>query len=186
LRAYGKSKYQQDTDRAGTRTEAIVKKGTIARSALNQGQNGTIDPTLPGTWSSLAKRIASGCGGSPTTLVPPPELRTFLARLSKDALPRRYSDYLWNAAYRHHEGIQVGGRPRDPVEYAVFVQPDSGRRAIVIINDGRDIDVTVSVDLAAAGVLTLVTPENHEPRSCNISNIPVKARSAVVLLEGLS
>jgi hypothetical protein len=103
-----------------------------------------------------------------------------------DALRRRYSDYLWNAAYRHHEGIQVAGTARDPVEYAVFLQPDSGRRAIVLINDGLDVDVTVSIDLAAAGALTLVTPEEHEPRSCNISNIPVKARSAVVLLEGLS
>ena len=72
LRAYGKSKYQQDTDRAGTRAEAIIKKGTLTRSALNQGQNGTIDPTLPGTRSSLAERIASGCGRSPATLFAPP------------------------------------------------------------------------------------------------------------------
>ena len=72
LRAYGKSKYQQDTDRAGTRAEAIIKKGTLACSALNQGQNGTIDPTLPGTRSSLAERIASGCGRSPATLFAAP------------------------------------------------------------------------------------------------------------------
>jgi hypothetical protein len=72
LRAYGKSKYQQDTDGAGTRAEAIIKKGTLARSALNQGQNGTIDPTLPGTRSSLAERIASGCGRSSATLFAAP------------------------------------------------------------------------------------------------------------------
>ena len=81
LRAYGKSKHSQDTDRASTCAEAIDQKGTLSRSsALTQGQNGTIDQALPGAGSCLAECVASSCGRHPTTLVPP-ELRTFFTRV---------------------------------------------------------------------------------------------------------
>ena len=53
LPAYGKSKHSQDTDRAGTRAEAIDQKGTFRRgSALAEGQDRTIDQPLLGTRSS--------------------------------------------------------------------------------------------------------------------------------------
>jgi hypothetical protein len=72
LRAYGKSKHSQDTDRAGTRPEAIKQKRTFGRRwALAQGQNWTIDQAVPGAGSSLAERIASGRSGRPTTYFSP-------------------------------------------------------------------------------------------------------------------
>jgi hypothetical protein len=81
LRAYGKSKHSQDTDRASTCAEAINEKGTSSRcSAIAQGQNRTIDQALLRTGSSLAERIAGSCGRSPTPLFPP-EPRAFLTRL---------------------------------------------------------------------------------------------------------
>ena len=88
LRAYGKSKHSQDTDRTGTRAEATDQKGTFSRcSALAQGQNRTIDQALPGTGSSLAECVASCCGRHPTALFPP-EVRTFLTSL-RNARERR-------------------------------------------------------------------------------------------------
>jgi len=81
LRAYGKSKHSQDTDRADTRTEAIFPKGTFGRSsAFAQGQDRAIDQALFRIGSSLAECIASG-GGRPETTLFPPELRVFLTCL---------------------------------------------------------------------------------------------------------
>ena len=90
LRAYGKSKHSQDTDRASTCAAAINQKGTFRRgSAFAEGQDRTIDQPVPETRSSLAECIASSCGRSPTTFFPP-ELRAFLPRLSRRAPRTRH------------------------------------------------------------------------------------------------
>ena len=87
LRAYGKSKHSQDTDRASTCAEAIAQKGTFRRgSAFAEGQDRTIDQPVPGTRSSLAECLASSCGRPPTTLFPP-ELRDFLSRVRNARAP---------------------------------------------------------------------------------------------------
>jgi hypothetical protein len=102
-----------------------------------------------------------------------------------DSLRRRYPRYLWNGTYRHHEEIQVTGTPSELIGFAVFAQPATGKRAIVLINDAFDSDITVSVALEEPGALVLVTPEAPDPRTCDLREFPIKARSATVLLEGL-
>jgi hypothetical protein len=102
-----------------------------------------------------------------------------------DALRRRYADYLWNAAYRHREAVTVTRALGALVDYAVFVQPTTGKRAVVLISDAREVDLTAAVDVAEPGTFVLVTPEDPDPRACDLSQVPIKARSAAVLLEGL-
>jgi hypothetical protein len=102
-----------------------------------------------------------------------------------DSLRRRYADYLWKAAYRHHDGVTVSRGLAALVDYGVFVQPTTGKRAVVLISDTRDANLAASIDLAEPGAFVLVTPEDPEPRPCDLSRVPIKARSAAVLLEGL-
>jgi hypothetical protein len=103
-----------------------------------------------------------------------------------DALRSRYTDYIWKSAYRHHQGMRLADFVPEPIEYSIFVNSGTGKRAIVFINDALDSDITVSISAhLEADSLVFVTPEEPEPQPCDPQHVPVKARSATVLLEGL-
>ncbi|MBV9273140.1 MAG: hypothetical protein JO333_04540, partial [Verrucomicrobia bacterium] len=102
-----------------------------------------------------------------------------------DALRRRYSDYLWHGVYRHHLGVTLSSPIPDSIDYSVFFQPETGKRAVILINDALDKDITVEVafESPVPTGLVFVTPEDPEPRPCDPKKIPVKHRSATVLLQ---
>lgn len=101
-----------------------------------------------------------------------------------DALRQRYSDYLWYGIYRHHLGVTLAPPVPDSVDYSIFVQPKSGKRAVVLINDALDTDLDMSLILDPdSAPFVLVTPEDPEPCPCNPKTVPIKARGSTVLLE---
>jgi hypothetical protein len=102
-----------------------------------------------------------------------------------DALRRRYADYLWAGIYRHHLGVTLSSPIPELVDYSLFVQPKTGRRAVVLINDAVDMEVSISLMFQdpSPSELLLVTPEAPEPHPCNPIKIPINPRSATVVLE---
>jgi Domain of unknown function (DUF6259) len=101
-----------------------------------------------------------------------------------DQLRRRYSDYLWHAAYRHHRGAQVCGGNGTPVPFGVFKNEKTAKRAVVLLNDSLDTELSVEVVLdPPADSLQFVSPESQEPTSTNGKDLRVAPRSALVVLE---
>ena len=99
-----------------------------------------------------------------------------------DALRRRYADLLWKAEFRHTQGATVTSGSESYGHYSVFVDRESGRRAIVVINPAEDEEVKVVCNLPNARSLVSVTPESPEPQRAD-GRMNVPALSAVVLME---
>jgi hypothetical protein len=96
-----------------------------------------------------------------------------------DALRAKYKGYLWDADFRDTLGAEVsaGGSFR----YSVFLA-DSGKRAVVVINQGSDKAITAKVTLPHPGKLVVATPEEPEGRPTT-GTVQIPARSAAVVME---
>ncbi len=113
--------------------------------------------------------------------------RTLAYAKKVDALRSRYAHYLWHAEFRDKVGVALGGDAADGLDFALYRNPATGRRAVVVINDGRSertVDVLVDGGKATAGAWFRVVPEEPEPVSTSLRTVPVSPRSAVVLCEG--
>lgn len=96
-----------------------------------------------------------------------------------DALRRRYKDRIWNAEFRDTLGANVtsDGAHR----YSVFVA-SGGKRSVIVVNQEMKRAISARVELPNPGKLTVVSPEDPDPRPSS-GAIRIPARSAVVLME---
>ncbi|MGH9615090.1 MAG: DUF6259 domain-containing protein [Acidobacteriaceae bacterium] len=121
------------------------------------------------------------------------EPRNFKGRLSEfpqtmayggkiDALRRRYRRFLWDGEYRDTLNVKVTGDDGKQPLYSVFVDRASGKRAVVLANEGHTQAATLNVMIPNASQLTIATPE--EPRTRFTSaQILVPPESAAVVME---
>jgi hypothetical protein len=96
-----------------------------------------------------------------------------------DDLRRRYKAWLWDAEFRDTLGATVGAD--GPHRYSVFVTR-AGKRAVVVVNSGREKSVTAQVQLPNAGRLVVATPEQPEARPTS-GTLAIPARSVAVVME---
>ena len=101
---------------------------------------------------------------------------------SIDALRRRYPDLLWHGEFRHTQGAKVfaDGEPVD--HYSVFVDRQSNRRAVVVVNPKSDDELKISVKIANATSMISATPEDPAP-SISDGQATLPPLSAVVFME---
>jgi hypothetical protein len=96
-----------------------------------------------------------------------------------DALRRKYRTYLWDAEFRDTQGASVEARGAH--RYTVF-HAAGGKRAVVVVNEQSNGEITATVELPNSGRLVLATPE--EPEAKHISGtLKIPARSAAVVME---
>lgn len=96
-----------------------------------------------------------------------------------DAFRKKYKEYVWDAEFRDTQGAKITAD--GAFKYSVFVTK-TGKRAVVVVNNNQDKEITANVKIPNAGKLISVTPENPNAKLCNgILTIP--ARSAAVLME---
>ncbi len=96
-----------------------------------------------------------------------------------DDLRRKYKAWLWDSEFRDTLGAKVGAD--GPHRFAVFVTRD-GKRAVVVVNQGRDETVRATVELSNPGRLVVATPEQPDARpTSGVLEIP--PRSAAVVME---
>jgi hypothetical protein len=95
-----------------------------------------------------------------------------------DALRKRHREYLWDSTFRDTLGATV-----TPVgtRYSVFVT-ESGKRAVVLINNSATRAVAANVSLPNSGSLVVVTPEQPAPQPSS-GAVQLPPRSAAVLME---
>lgn len=96
-----------------------------------------------------------------------------------DVLRSKYKAWLWDADFRDTLGANVAADGAH--RYSVFVTM-SGKRAVVVINSGRDRSITAKVELPNARPLVAVTPEQPEAQPTS-GTLKIPPRSAVVLME---
>ncbi len=96
-----------------------------------------------------------------------------------DALRCKYKAWLWDAEFRDTLGANVvsDGAHR----YSVFVT-ESGKRAVVVINQEFDKMNTASVELPNPGTLVIATPEEPDAKPTS-GTVTIPARSAAVVME---
>jgi hypothetical protein len=100
-----------------------------------------------------------------------------------DALRTELREYLWDGEFRHEVGASVtlDGTPHHP--YAVFVNRQTGRKAVAVANYDEQKMVTVQVGLDDGQALNryrLVDSPEWQPAAAGISLPPC---SAAVLTE---
>ncbi len=120
-----------------------------------------------------------------------------------DELRRKYKEYLWDANFQSTIGATVTstGSYKYPAfitsnepgqgggwnavdgafKYSVFVT-STGKRAVVIINQGPKKAITVNVKIPNSGKLVVATPENQDAVPTD-GTIQIPARSAAVVME---
>jgi len=120
-----------------------------------------------------------------------------------DALRRRYHTYLWDADFQSTQGASVttngtyrystfvtnnapgqggGWHPFDGAyKYSVFVT-STGKRAVVIINQGPKKSMSVKVKIPHARKLLVATPEKPDAMPMP-KTLEIPARSAAVVME---
>ena len=96
-----------------------------------------------------------------------------------DALRKKYKEYLWDADFQDTKGAVVTSDGE--VRYSVFLAK-TGKRAVVVVNQGSDKSITAKVEIPNAGTLLAATPEQPEAHQTN-GTIQVPARSAAVIME---
>jgi hypothetical protein len=100
-----------------------------------------------------------------------------------DALRRKYAEYLWHTECRDTIGASVTSDGKSHSLYSVFVNPESGKRAIAIANQDPKKKIQASVQVEGkCGNFMIVTPEKPEPTPFK-SEVAIPPRSAAVLLE---
>ena len=78
-----------------------------------------------------------------------------------DALRRKYSDYLWNAEFRHTLRAEVTTDGKKYGNYSVFISNETQKRAIVVANFSYLHNVPIKVELEGSSpTYVVVTPEN--------------------------
>jgi hypothetical protein len=101
-----------------------------------------------------------------------------------DTLRTHYKEYLWDAEFRDTLGATVLVDGKAYANYSVFGRPETGKRAVVIINGNEHKPIAAAVQIEGqVGKLVSVTPENPEPKSSS-GGVTIPPRSAAVLLEG--
>jgi hypothetical protein len=98
-----------------------------------------------------------------------------------DSLRRRYHEFLWDAEFRDTHGAEVSGDGKQRAAYTVF-KAKSGMRAAVIMNKDGFKPAKIQVQLPGAAKLTLVSPEQPDPRPFD-GTTELPARSTAVVLE---
>jgi hypothetical protein len=118
-----------------------------------------------------------------------------------DALRKRYQGFRWDAEFQDTVGatVEVAGGdqatsvsrrpyegegplvpPSGPV-YSVFRRMDSGRKAVVVVNQGASLFIA-RVSTGWKSRFIVVSPEDPEPRVTD-GQVHVPLRSAVVVME---
>jgi len=102
-----------------------------------------------------------------------------------DALRKHYKAYLWDAEFRHTVGAEVtaDGKPYEAYNYSVFLNRETGKRAVGVVNrdDTKSMEVCVTlVDRSSA--LVLATPEAPDPVATD-GTATLPPLSAVVVME---
>lgn len=120
-----------------------------------------------------------------------------------DELRKKYKEYLWDGNFQSTKGATVTGEgaykypnfliSNEPgqgggwnavdghFKYSVFVT-STGKRAVVVINQGPKKEIKVTVQIPAAQNLVMATPENPDPVVTD-GTIEIPARSAAVVME---
>jgi hypothetical protein len=96
-----------------------------------------------------------------------------------DGLRRKFKAWLWDAEFRDTLGAKVGAD--GPHRYAVFVTK-AGKRAVVVVNPGREKTVSAKVELPNPGHLVVATPEQPDARPTS-GMLEIPPRSAAVVME---
>lgn len=100
-----------------------------------------------------------------------------------DALRKKYSDYLWSAEFRHALGANVLTDGKNYNNYSVFVNNNTGKRAVVVSNFDKTQSINIEVKLnPPAKKIEIVTPDDLSSQKSNGVEI-LKPLSVVVLLE---
>jgi len=99
-----------------------------------------------------------------------------------DALRRTYGAYLWDGDFRDTLGgaVTVGGKAHS--QYTIFVKHGTGQRAIAIANPSNTDYILCEVSLPNARGLSVVTPEEPQPREFS-GQLRIPEESAAVLFE---
>lgn len=96
-----------------------------------------------------------------------------------DDLRRRYKPYLWDGQFRDTIGATVTAD--GTFRYSVFIT-NTGKRAVVIINQEFNKPITAKLDLPHSNNLVVATPEDPDARPTT-GTIEIPARSAAVVME---
>ena len=100
-----------------------------------------------------------------------------------DQLRRRYQDLLWHSEFRDTVGATVLADNESFDTYSVFLDPDSGRRAVVVANPHADRPLAVEVQLPDGnGPLVSATPEKPVSQSSD-GHALLPALSTIVFME---
>lgn len=96
-----------------------------------------------------------------------------------DALRAKYKGFLWDGEFRDTLGANLTAN--GSFRYSVFVA-DSGKRAVVVINQEFSKPITANVNLPHPGELVVASPE-HPDAQPTTGSLQIPARSAVVVME---
>jgi hypothetical protein len=100
-----------------------------------------------------------------------------------DAMRRKYSDFLWHGEFTDTRGAEVMALKGGQINYTVFVNKKTGKRAIVICNPSynQNTQVKAKIENGTSHYL-LVSPETPESRVSN-GEIKMNPLFAAVLIE---
>ncbi len=101
-----------------------------------------------------------------------------------DALRRKYKKWLWDAEFRDTLGANVtcaDTTSKGSFLYSVLVT-DTGKRAVVVINQEAEKTITVKVDVPNPGSLIVATPERPDAQPAS-GTVQIPARSAAAVME---
>ena len=96
-----------------------------------------------------------------------------------DALRLKYKAWLWDAEFRDTLGANVTSNGSHL--HSVFVTT-SGKRAVVIVNEGSHQTITAKLELPNTGSLVMATPEQPDARPTS-GTLQIPARSVAVVME---
>jgi len=97
-----------------------------------------------------------------------------------DNLRRRYKAFLWDGVFMDTQGATVQKDNSIYSDYSVFVNQESGKMAIVMINN--DLKESVTLTMANEKMFFYVSPENQNEKKFT-GDITIAPLSSVVLIE---
>jgi hypothetical protein len=100
-----------------------------------------------------------------------------------DALRRRYQAEVWDARFVDRLGVKVTTNDMPYTDYSVFLQPATGRRSVVVVNNDRRKPLRVRVAIGRrSGPWLVATPE--KPKAVKVMRlITLPPRSVAVVME---
>jgi hypothetical protein len=96
-----------------------------------------------------------------------------------DALRRKYQPRLWDADFQ--DTVGAGVRADGAHRYSVFVAKN-GKRAVVVVNEEQNKEISASVELPHPAHLQVATPERPDAQPTS-GTVQIPARSAAVVME---